>query len=324
MKSIPTLSTRRAFTAASIGLPFLFSRNAPAASKAKITVGITVDTRPDWNGPPNFIRSIDEASSVGYHRIETFWQYVERWQNNPQGLKDVLAARNLTLETVSNGGHMRTDFGDPGQRAGIVEDHMKLVNFIHKFGCDHLKINCGRRHDATGAARAKMYKDMSVTFEEIGKRMTDMGMKFGIHAHLGSNFQTREDIDAILGQTNPKYVYFVLDTGHITMAGMDPVELTRTYVSRIVEYHGKDCAPKDRGGYKGPPLQAGTYNTTGENRVFFELGKGGVDFPGIVKVLDSNAWSGWFTVELDRTATTSKNSCIISKHYLENVLKLTV
>jgi inosose dehydratase len=318
---MPNLPTRRAFTAAGI---CLLIRNASAAPKAKITVGITVDTRPDWNGAPNFIRSIDEASSVGYHRIETFWQYVERWQNNPQGLKDVLAARNLTLETVSNGGHMRTDFGNPSQRAGIVEDHMKLVNFIHKFGCDHLKINCGRRQVVAGAARTQMYKDMSVTFQEIGKRMADMGMKFGIHAHLGSNFQTREDIDAVLGQTNPKYVYLVLDTGHITMAGMDPVELTRTYVSRIVEFHVKDCAPKDRGGYKGPPLKNGTYNTTGANRVFFELGKGGVDFPGIVKVLDRNAWTGWFTVELDRTATTSKNSCIISKRYLENVLKLTV
>lgn len=108
------------------------------------------------------------------------------------------------------------------------------------------------------------------------------------------------------------------------MAGMDPVEITRTYVSRIIEYHVKDVAPENRGGYKGPPLKPGTYNTTGENRVFFELGKGGVDYPGIVKILNQNNWKGWFTVELDRTATTAKQSCTISKHYLENVLKLQV
>jgi pimeloyl-ACP methyl ester carboxylesterase len=28
--------------------------------------------------------------------------------------------------------------------------------------------------------------------------------------------------------TDPKFVHFVLDTGHITMAGMDPVELAHT------------------------------------------------------------------------------------------------
>ena len=72
---------------------------------------------------------------------------------------------------------------------------------------------------------------MSVTFDEIGRRVTDMGMKFGVHAHLGSNFQTQRDVDAIMERTNPHWVYFVLNTGHITMAGIDPVALTRKYVS---------------------------------------------------------------------------------------------
>src|SRR5882672_4313974 len=102
--------TRRQFVAASAVLPALAAVPAHAAGKATITVGITVDTRPDWNGAQNFIRSIDEASSAGYHRIETFWNYVERWADNPQGLRDELTKRNLTLETVSNGGRMRTDF----------------------------------------------------------------------------------------------------------------------------------------------------------------------------------------------------------------------
>jgi inosose dehydratase len=317
-------TTRRQFVATGAGLSALLASGALCAGKADITVGITVDTRPDWNPVANFTRSIEEASSVGYHWIETFWQYVERWENQPQELKDILAKLNLKLETVSNGGHMRTNFGDPSQRAGVVEDHMKLVHFIHQFGCDHLKINCGRPQHNTGAERAQMYKEMSRTFDEIGKRMADLGMKFGIHAHLGSNFETRQDVDAILEQTNPKHVYFVLDTGHVTMAGMDPVEITRTYVSRIIEYHVKDVAPENRGGYKGPPLKPGTYNTTGENRIFFELGKGGVDFPGIVKMLSQNNWKGWFTVELDRTATTTKQSCTVSKNYLEKVLKLKV
>src|ERR1700730_14268220 len=119
--------TRRDFLAASAALP---AASATSPAKASITVGITVDTRPDWNGPENFIRSIDEASSAGYHRIETFWNYVERWEHNPRGLADELTKRNLRLETVSNGGGMRTDFVDPGQRSGVIEDHMKLVRFI--------------------------------------------------------------------------------------------------------------------------------------------------------------------------------------------------
>ena len=110
------LATRRSFLATGAALPWLVSP-APARRKADVTVGITVATRPDWNGAENFIRSIDEASEIGYHWIETFWNYVARWEKSPQGLADELARRNLKLETVSNGGGMRTDFVDPRERA---------------------------------------------------------------------------------------------------------------------------------------------------------------------------------------------------------------
>ena len=116
----------------------------------------------------------------------------------------------------------------------------------------------------------------------------------------------------------------ILDTGHTTMAGMDPVKLAKDYASRIIEFHMKDAAPENRGGYKGPPLKPGTYNTGGHDLIFFELGKGGVDFPAILAHLDQIKWKGWMTVELDRTATTARNSSRISKKYLEDVLELKV
>jgi len=318
------VSRRRFLGASAAAIPAIQGRSASAASKTDITVGITVDTRPDWNGPENFMRAIKEAHQVGYHWIETFWQYVQRWQYNPGQLKDILAGLNLRLETVSNGGKMRTAFSDPAQRAGVVEDHMKLVKFIHYFGCDHLKVNCGAPVKVSESERAAMYHEMSVTFNEIGRRMADMGMKFGVHAHLGSNFQTRRDVDAIMERTNPHWVYFVLDTGHVTMAGMDPVELTRKYVSRIIEYHLKDVAKENRGGYRGPELKPGTYNTNKDNLIFYSLGKGGVNFPGILRILNENKWRGWFTVELDRTPTTAIESATITKRYIESVLKLPV
>ena len=311
--------TRRTFLAASAAFPAGLAAAATTAGKASITVGITVDTRPDWNGAQNFIRSIDEASAVGFHRIETFWNYVERWADNPQGLKDELSKRNLTLETVSNGGRMRTDFVDPAQRQGVLEDHMKLIRFIQWFGCDHLKINIGGNHGP--GDRNADYKEMAKTFNELGKRMNDMGMKFGVHPHLGSALQTRQDTESIMEMTDPKLVHLIVDTGHTTMAGMDPVQLTRTYMHRIIEYHIKDVAPENKGGFKAE--LKGPQNTTAQNRIFFELGKGGVDFPAIKKLLDENQWKGWWTVELDRTGTTAKESCTIAKKYLEN-LGLTV
>lgn len=315
---MPSNLNRRQFlgaTAALFAQPLL-------ANGADITVGITSNTRPDWSGPENFLKSIKESSEVGYHWIETFWPMVSKWENNPRELIDLMAKLNLKMETVSNGGRMNTNFQDPAQHKQVIADHMRLVAFIKKLHCDHLKINCGGENP--GGNTPEIYRNMAKCFNELGKRISAEGIKFGIHHHLWTQYETRQDVDAIMELTDPANVHMVLDTGHTTMAGMDPLELARDYSSRIIEFHMKDVAPKDRGGRKGPRPERGKVNTGPHDRIFFELGKGGVDFPGILAHMNSINWKGWMTVELDATGSTAKESAAISYRYLTKALGLTV
>ena len=87
----------------------------------------------------------------------------------------------------------------------MIDDHIRLIQFIKALGCDHLKINCAGRR-VPGDERVA-YKDMAITFNDLGRRMTDLGMKFGIHAHLDSSFETGEDVKAMMDMTDPKHVY---------------------------------------------------------------------------------------------------------------------
>ena len=163
---------------------------------------------------------------------------------------------------------------------------------------------------------------MVMSFEEASKRGQIIEeLKFGVHAHLWTQFQDRNEIDAVMELTDPRHVYFILDTGQINMAGIDPVELTKAYVGRIIEYHLKDTKPEHRGGLRGPLPTREQYM---KEMIFFELGSGGVDFPGILAVLKKNAWQGWLTVELDESRRGPKESARISKDYIEKVLKLKV
>jgi inosose dehydratase len=288
-----------------------------AHKKASFKIGITTLTRGGWE--KDFVLACRECSEVGYKNIETFVQYVQPYWEDPGKLRALLDGMGLKLETVSNGGRMLMSFEDAAERARIIEEHMALVRFIKSFGCDHLKINTGRRRPE--GTTPEDLKAMSATFNELGKRLSDEGLKFGVHAHLWTQFQNRNEIDAVMELTDPRYVYFVLDTGHITMAGMDPVELARVYVSRIVEFHMKDTRPEKRGGLKGPLPTREQYM---KEPIFFELGKGGVDFPAILGILKKAAWQGWLTVELDESRRGPKESARISKDYIEKVLKLQV
>lgn len=292
---------------------------APASSGPEFNIGITTNTRGGWE--KDLIKSFRESAEVGYRAVETFYSYVLPYWDKPEEMQMILAEFKLRFVTVSNGAPMAMQFEDPSVADRIIDEHVKLVRWIKGFGCTHLKINTGQRRPE-GTTDADL-RQMTKTMNELGKRISDEGLKFGVHAHLWTQLQDRKEIDQLMDLTDPRHVYMVLDTGHINMAGIDPVELTKVYAGRIVEFHLKDCKPEDRGGHKGPLPKREGYADKGK-RIFYELGKGGVDFPSILSILKRKRWKGWLTVELDSTDTTPRESAAQSKKYLHEVLGLTL
>jgi inosose dehydratase len=305
------LLNRRQFVLSSAGLA------AAAAAKASYQVGITTNTRGGWE--KDVFLSFREAREAGFHNVESFANYFTPFFDKPDELRRRIDEIGVRFVTISNGGPMEMHFEDESRRQKILDDHLRLVRFIKQFGCDHLKINTGpRRPEGTTAADLK---GMAATLNELGKRISGEGLKFGVHAHMWTEFENRHEVDAIMEATDPKHVWFVLDTGHITMAGMDPVELTRALGHRIIEFHLKDVKPEHRGGAR----KRVDRNDPMTDPIFFALGTGGVDFPAIKAHLDKIGWQGWLTVELDSSpARPPKESARISREYIEKRLKVPV
>ena len=304
--------TRRAFVAGA-ALARLLADDEP-----RYRVGITTNTRGGWE--KDVFLSFREAHEVGYRYVESFIDYFGAYLDKPAELLQKTDAIGVKFDTISNGGHMEMHFEDSSKHEKIIEQHMSLARFIKRLGCDHLKINTGPRRPA--GTTAQDLKNMAAVLDMLGHRMGDeTGLKFGVHAHMWTQLENRHEIDAIMASTDPKHVGFVLDTGHITMAGIDPVELARTLGLRIIEFHLKDTQPEHRGGAK----QRRERNDAMKDPIFFELGKGGVDFPAIKKHLDEIGWRGWLTVELDSSPSRPpKESARISKNYIESTLGIKV
>ena len=108
--------TRRDFLGAGAGV--MAASRLEAA--ARFRVGITTNTRGGWE--KDVLLSFREASEVGYHYVETFYNNVLPWWDKPQELKKILDGLNLKFTTVSNGGPMKMQFEDPAQRAQLVEE----------------------------------------------------------------------------------------------------------------------------------------------------------------------------------------------------------
>jgi sugar phosphate isomerase/epimerase len=283
-------------------------------------VGITTNTIGGWEKDP--LTGFREAHELGYRYVESFISYFpDYYPNKPAELKKRLDDIGVGVVSFSNGGApTEMHFEDPAKREKIIADHLRLVRYSKVFGCDHLKINMGtRRPEGTSATDLEV---MAKTLNELGKRVEEEeGIRFGVHAHMWSQFENRREIDYVLQHTDEKYVHFIPDTGHINLAGMDPVDLAKQLGHRVIEFHLKDTKPETRGGAKTridrPDMKT--------EPPFFPLGKGGVDFPGLKAHLDKISWRGWLTVELDSSPfIPPKESARISKEYLEKKLGITV
>ena len=300
-------------------LSALAAAQAWAADSPRYRVGITTNTIGGWE--KDVFLSFREAKEVGYHNVESFIHYFIRLglYDKPQELQRQMDDLGLHFVTISNGGGMEMHFEDPSKHEKIYEDHLRLVRFIKKLGCTHLKINMGPRRP--NGTTDEDLKNISTAVNELGRRISDEGMRFAIHAHMWSQFENPREIDFVLSHTDPKHVWFVLDTGHITMAGLDPVALAKKLGHRIVEFHIKDVKPENRGGAK--TRLAKMEGMT--DPCFFPLGHGGVDFPALKAHLDSIGWQGWLTVELDTSPwRPPKESARMSKDYIEKTLRIPV
>jgi len=278
-----------------------------------------IDPATTWSGDP--FRGFAEAHEVGFNYVEAFaTSFSQFYPDDSAGLKkriDDIGVKFAAVTGGSRGGN--THFEDPAARQAVIDNHLGVVRFSKKFGCDHQKTNLGgRRPDGT---TQEDLKNIAETLDILGRRsLEEEGIPFGIHAHLGSQCQNEGEIDYLMANTDPKNVRFVLDTGHITMAGMDPIALARRLGNRVVEFHLKDTKPEDRGGTKNVP---GPRADQIKDPYFFPLGSGGVDFLGLKAYLDSIQWKGFLVVELDTSPwRPPKESARITANYIQNIMKI--
>lgn len=141
---------------------------------------------------------------------------------------------------------------------------------------------------------------------EFGRRITEVaertlaeGVRLVYHHHMGTIVESEADIDAFMAATG-EAVHLLLDTGHATWGGADPVKLAQRYRARISHFHAKDVrkavmeqARREDWSFLDAILGKGR-----ELGVYTVPGDGMVDYPAAFKALPG--YSGWVVVEAEQ------------------------
>lgn len=294
----------RRLGAAAAGIPLLNScaRAGPELSSAaapSIRFGYASIT---WGGRDE--QAIDEIAAVGFRGIQLRSNIVARYGDRPAALRELLEGRGLTLVALSSG-----NLGiDPAVEREQLELHVRHAAFLRRLGGLYLQIIDQRPRGR--AMKNDDFKRLGQLLTELGKRTADVGIPISYHHHMGSIGERPEEIRAILGYSDPRYVKFQLDTAHYQQGGGDPAQAVRDYADRLLFLHIKDLeAPV--------PGQADPARYR-----FVELGKGKVNFERVFAALRDVKFNGWAIVELDSVPDASRSpreSAMISSTYLRSL-----
>lgn len=124
----------------------------------------------------------------------------------------------------------------------------------------------------------------------------EYGMRTVFHHHCAGYVETPEELDTLMANTDARLLGLCFDTGHYAFAGGDPSKAVEKYSDRIWHVHFKDYDPRVGSLARKSHWD---YFESVKHGVFCELGKGNVDFEGILRSLNGWGYNGWVVVEQD-------------------------
>lgn len=135
------------------------------------------------------------------------------------------------------------------------------------------------------------------TFVRLDEICAEHGLDQVLHPHAQTLVETADDVKAVLDSCD---VRWCLDTGHLAIGGVDPVQFAKEAYARVGHVHLKDVrldlAPAVL--RREQSLMAAT-----QAGLFTPLGQGDVDIAGVVQALEAAGYRGTYVIEQDTALT---------------------
>ncbi len=144
--------------------------------------------------------------------------------------------------------------------------------------------------DPMDANAKSVFADSLPTIAEIAK---SFGLAMVIHPHAGTMFETPQDLDFLLDETD---VDICLDTGHIVVGGGRPLAIATRAGQRVKHVHLKDCDAKAAERIRNG---TSTYSVEVKNGMYKPLGQGDAQIAEVIGFLSSIDYSGKLVLEQD-------------------------
>lgn len=267
------------------------------------------DDMPELGGDIPLDTCLSEASQIGIEGMEMG----NKFPKEANALKQTLGKYNLDLTSWWYSGALL--LRSAKEEFSAMRSHLDLLKAM---GCDVVVYaetanTIQGRRDIGVTHRPIMEKNQWQGYFEklndIAKLTLDYGVKLSFHHHMGTIIQSEEDIDRLMNSTK-KEVYLLLDTGHATWGGADPIRLANNYSERVAHIHTKDVREDvlKKANAENWPFLDGVLQG-----VFTVPGDGSVDYVEFFKPFQN--YSGWIVIEAEQDPVKANPFQYVTKGY---------
>ena len=143
----------------------------------------------------------------------------------------------------------------------------------------------------------EQWGQLTIGLARLGELANQQEMTIVYHHHMGTGVQQAHEIDRLMADTNAETVSLLLDTGHLTFAGENPLITLQKHGQRIKHIHLKDI--------RQPVLvqvreQQLSFLDAVRAGVFTVPGDGCIDFTALFKLIHALGYKGWWVVEAEQ------------------------
>ncbi|KZL93470.1 myo-inosose-2 dehydratase [Clostridium magnum] len=271
--------------------------------KEKVKLGIapiawTNDDMPELGKENTFEQCVSEMALAGFTGSEVGNKY----PRNVEVLKRALEIRGVKIAAAWFSSFLTTKPFE--ETASAFVEHR---DFLHAMGAEIIVVS-EQGHSVQGMMDTPVlskkphfteeeWGKLAKGLEELGKLAAEKSMKIVYHHHMGTGVQTFEEIDKLMEMTDPKLVYLLFDTGHLTFSDVDPDAVLRKYIGRIKHVHLKDIRQEKLAKVKKEDM---SFLNAVKSGVFTVPGDGMINYDPLFKILDENNYEGWFIVEAEQ------------------------
>jgi inosose dehydratase len=186
---------------------------------------------------------------------------------------------------------------EPGRLEDELDRVTKQADLLTAAGAEVLVLAAGTGRDGYEGGTELDDPSWASLVAGIGRVIelgSERGLAVALHPHQGTVIEGSRQVQRVLASSP---VSLCVDTGHLMVAGADPVELTTAARDRVAHVHLKDVladlAEQVRSGRMG-------YRDAVAEGMYRPLGSGDVDVAAIVSALEASDYDGWYVLEQDR------------------------